>query len=68
MKDLFCHNLKTNATTLEELTALFLKERKERGQSLNVQVVDFKPLNWGTSQNPQIAEGWITIIYTGDQV
>ena len=67
MKDLFCHNLRTTATTLKELTALFLKERKERGQSLNVQVVDFKPLEWGEAHGG-IAEGWVTIIYTGDQV
>jgi len=67
MKDLFFHHLKTTATTLEELTALFLEERKRRGESLNVQVVGFESLDWGTSEKPLPAEGWITIIYTGDQ-
>ena len=65
-QDLFCHNLKTNATTLEEITALFLKERKERNDSLSVEIVAFGPLDWGEAHGG-IAEGWVKVIYKGNQ-
>jgi hypothetical protein len=65
-QDLFCHNLKTRATTLKEITALFHKERKERNESHNIEIVAFGPLDWGEAHGG-VAQGWIKVIYKGDQ-
>ena len=59
----YCAVIKTDAKTIEDVTKVFMEYMQMHKESLDIEIVSFEQLDWGTPEKPEIAQGWIQVTY-----